>query len=362
MASFDGTLWGNSYASWLIAAAVSAAAFAVLVLLRALVHRKMAAWSRRTATAIDDLAAEIVRRTRIYLLIPLSAVLGALTLHLTPEARTALGKLVVISLLFQGAEWGSAVLDLWVRRSREPKEGEVKAGLTMFAVLGFGGRLVLWSLALLLALDNFGVDITALVAGLGVGGIAVALAVQNVLGDLFASVSIALDKPFVVGDFIVVDDLRGTVEHVGLKTTRLKGLGGEQLVFSNADLLKSRIRNFKRMTERRISFTVGVTYQTLPDVLEAIPDMMRRVVESKDDARFDRSHFKGFGPYSLDFETVYYVTTPDYAVYMDVQQAINLDLCRRFAEAGIEFAYPTQSLYLGRMAPAGAPEGESGPR
>lgn len=362
MTFFDRILLGNTYKSWLIALAVTAAAFASLSLLRALVHRRLAAWSRRTSTDLDDLAAELVHRTGFYLLLILSVFLGSLALRLTPGARTVLGKLIVISFLFQGAEWGNAVLDRWIRRSGKSKKGEDKAGLTMFVALGFTGRLVLWSLALLLALDNLGVDITALIAGLGVGGVAVALAVQNVLGDLFASISIVLDKPFVIGDFIIVDHLMGTVEHIGLKTTRLRSLSGEQLVFANSDLLKSRIRNFKRMTERRISFTVGVTYQTPPDLLEALPDMIRRVVESRENARFDRSHFKGFGPYSLDFETVYYVTTPDYTIYMDVQQAINLDLCRRFGEAGIEFAYPTQSLYLGRLAPATEPADPRGPR
>jgi small-conductance mechanosensitive channel len=207
-------------------------------------------------------------------------------------------------------------------------------------------RLVLWSVVALLVLDNLGVDITALVAGLGVGGIAVALAVQNVLGDLFASLSIVLDKPFVNGDFIAIGDLVGNVEHVGLKTTRVRSLSGEQLVFSNADLLSSRIKNFGRMNERRIAFSIGVTYDTPRETLRQIPEMIKRAVESEDEARFDRSHFKEFGDSALMFETVYYVLVPDYAKYMDVQQAINLSIHEQFEASRIEFAFPTQTLHI----------------
>ncbi len=169
------------------------------------------------------------------------------------------------------------------------------------------GKVVLWALVLLLALDNLGVDVTALVAGLGIGGIAVALALQNVLGDLFASLSIALDKPFVIGDFIVVDTLSGNIEHVGLKTTRIRSLSGEQIVISNTDLLHTRIRNFKRMQERRILFSIGVEYQTPAEKLEKIPGWLQDIVSSVPLARFDRAHFKSFGDFALLFEIVYYV-------------------------------------------------------
>jgi small-conductance mechanosensitive channel len=199
---------------------------------------------------------------------------------------------------------------------------------------------------LLLDLYNLGVNITALVAGLGVGGIAVALAVQTILGDLFASLSIVLDKPFVVGDFLVVDDMLGAVEYVGLKTTRIRSLSGEQLVFSNSDLLSSRIRNYGRMFERRVSFDVGVTYQTPRDKLIKIPVIIRDAVEGQDKTRFDRSHFKAYGDFALVFESVYYVLGPDYNEYMDIQQAINLHLHECFEQEGIEFAYPTQTVFV----------------
>jgi len=172
------------------------------------------------------------------------------------------------------------------------------------------------------------------------------------LSDLFASLSIIVDKPFVIGDFIVIGDLRGTVERIGLKTTRIRSLSGEQIVFSNSDLLSSRVRNYKRMYERRISFSIGVTYDTNPELLERIPKMIEKIVSSQPKVRFDRCHFKSFGDFALIFETVYYMLVPDYNAYMDTQQAINLSIAREFAEEGIEFAYPTQTIYLAKGGPS----------
>ena len=169
---------------------------------------------------------------------------------------------------------------------------------------------------------------------------------QNIISDLFASLSIVLDRPFVLGDFLVIDDYYGNVEKVGLKTTRVRSLSGEQLVFANNDLLNSRIRNYGQMVERRIVFSVGVTYQTSPETLERIPAMIEEIIVAQESARFDRSHFKQYGAFSLDFETVYYVESSDYRLYMDIQQAVNLELFRRFNAAGIEFAYPTPTLFV----------------
>jgi small-conductance mechanosensitive channel len=212
--------------------------------------------------------------------------------------------------------------------------------------LSFLGRIALWATVLLLVLDNLGVDVTALVAGLGIGGLAIALAVQNVLSDLFASLSIVLDKPFIPGDFVVVGDMAGTVEHIGIKTTRIGSISGEQLIFSNTDLLGSRIRNFGRMKERRVVFSLGVTYQTPADKLARVPGLIQAAIESQERARFDRSHFASYGDSALNFETVYYVESSDYATHMDILQAVNLSIYRSFATEGIEFAYPTQTLFL----------------
>ena len=188
-------------------------------------------------------------------------------------------------------------------------------------------KLACWSIVLFLVLDNLGVDVTALVASLGAVAVAVAvavaLAVQNIPGDLFASFSIVFDKPFVVGDFLIIDKYLGSVGRVGLKNTSLRSLTGEQLVFSNSDLLASRIQNYGKMKERRVAFTIGVTYDTPRAELEQIPTMLKTVIENQQQIRFDRPHSKSYGDFSLVFEIVYYVSSPDYKVYMDIQQAIN---------------------------------------
>jgi small-conductance mechanosensitive channel len=236
----------------------------------------------------------------------------------------------------------SLAIGRYVRQKRETDA----AAVTTVSALGFVGKFLLWSFAALLALENLGVNVTALVAGLGIGGIAVALAAQNVLGDLLASLSIVLDKPFVLGDFIIVDDRAGSVEQIGLKTTRLRSLSGEQLIFSNNDLLKSRIRNFKRMQERRVAFTVGAAYDTPRDKLRRIPAILREAIEAQPETRFDRAHFKELGSYALNFEVVYYVLKPEYNLSMDIQQSVNLTVLERFAAEEIELAFPTQTVYV----------------
>jgi small-conductance mechanosensitive channel len=226
------------------------------------------------------------------------------------------------------------------------RNDENQSSKASLIILGYLGKLLLWSIVVLVALDNLGINITALIAGLGVGGIAVALAVQSLLADVLASLSIVFDKPFVIGDFIVVEDFLGTVEYIGLKTTRIHSLSGEQIIISNNDLLRCRIRNYKRMTERRVVFHVGVTYETPHDKLSRINTMIREIIETKEDVRFDRVHFKEYGDWSLNFEVVYFVLKPDYNLYMDIQQAINLDLFQKCEKEGIEFAYPTNKVKI----------------
>jgi small-conductance mechanosensitive channel len=345
--------YGNTIGTWVIALSVFLISLALLSILKTVIHRRFRALARRTATDIDDFIAELFRRIKFYFLVALALYFGVQFLSLSAAVKTVIAKLVVIALLFQGAVWGGGLFDYWRERASR-KKGEVDAASkTTHAALAFLFRIVLWSIVLLLALENLGVNITALVAGLGVGGVAVALALQNVLGDLFAHISILLDKPFVLDDFIIVDEHMGTVQHIGLKTTRLRSLGGEQLVFSNSDLLKSRIRNYKRMEERRVLFSLGVIYQTPAEKLAAIPGMIREVVEAQNQTRFDRSNFKDFGDFSLNFETVYYVLSPDYNIYMNIQEAINLAIFRRFAKEGIEFAYPTRTIFLEKPSPEG---------
>jgi len=254
----------------------------------------------------------------------------------------------------QTAAWGNALIGHAVGREARQKIGKDAAQATMMGAAGFLAKVALWTVVLLVALDNLGFNITALIAGLGVGGIAVALGLQSILGDLFASLSIVLDKPFVIGDFIIVEQYQGTVERIGLKTTRMKSLSGEQIVFSNSDLLKSRIRNYQRMQERRIVFSLGIAYQTSREKLESIPSMIQEIISRQEAVRFDRAHFKEFGESSLNFEIVYFVESPDYALYMEKQQKINLELYQRFAEEGIQFAYPTRRIFVRTEEATGA--------
>jgi len=186
------------------------------------------------------------------------------------------------------------------------------------------------------------------VAGLGIGGVAVALAAQAVLGDLFGYFVIFFDKPFEIGDFIIVGDKMGAVEQIGIKTTRLRAIGGEQLVFSNKDLTDSRVHNFKKMERRRVVFKLGVIYQTPSEKLKAIPQIVKSIIEKQNDATFDRGHFATYGDFSLDFEFVYYVTGADYTKYMDIQQAINMAIFETFEREKIEFAYPSQTLFVNK--------------
>jgi small-conductance mechanosensitive channel len=195
-------------------------------------------------------------------------------------------------------------------------------------------------------LTNLGVKIGPLVAGLGIGAAAIALAVQNILGDLFASLSIALDKPFRIGDFLVVGDEKGTVEQIGIKSTRLRSLSGEQIVMSNGDLLKSRVRNFGLLYERRAEFSIGIVYETPVEVVREVPSIIEAAIRAQPKTRFDRAHFAGFGAYALNFEAVYFVLDAEYNTYMNIQQAINLQLMEEFARRGIELAYPTSRQFL----------------
>lgn len=337
----------NTSEHWLSALLAVATFLAVIYLLRGIVLSRLKRMASKTDTVIDDFLVEILLATRIVLATAGSLAIASQFLALPPGLEKGVDRAVVGLMMLQFGFWVSCGLEFWLKHRFSQGEAEGSGAREMTrSLLSFLGRIVLWALVALLILDNLGLNVTTLIASLGIGGIAVALAVQNILGDLFASLSIAIDKPFVIGDFIVVDDLMGTVEHVGLKTSRVRSLSGEQIIFSNNDLLKSRIRNYKRMQERRIVFSIGVTYETPATELEHIPAIIRSAIESQEKARFDRAHFKQFGAFSLDFEAVYYVREPDFAVYMDAQQAINLQLVREFDERSIEFAFPTQTLHI----------------
>ena len=331
----------------------------LLPLLKCQLGRRLDRLARRDGAQLSRYAAEVIGGTRRSVLWLVALFVGARAVTLPPKIDAALASLTAAVLLVQVALWAQRALNVWLALRLERARITDAAGATTLSLLGFVCRVALWAVALLMILDNLGFNITTLVASLGIGGVAVALAVQNILGDLFASLSIALDKPFVVGDFIVVDGIAGTVEYVGLKTTRVRSLEGQQVVFANADLLKSSIHNYKRLYERRVLFGFGVLYRTAPDMLTAIPGWVRDIVEAQPGTRFDRAHFKGFGDSALAFEVVYFVLDPDYNRYMDIRQAINLALVHHFAAAGVDFAFPTRTLHVESL-PAVAPAAADG--
>jgi small-conductance mechanosensitive channel len=337
---------GNAVETWFIALGGVFVAFLILKALQRILLSRITKLVRHTETQIDDFLLAVISNTKNFFLFIVSVYAGSNLLVLQPNISRIWNKIFLIVVIIQIAFWVSRGINFFIRVTVKKRMADDAASATTVSVLGFISKLLLWAIALLLLLDNLGINITSLIAGLGIGGIAVALAVQNILGDLFASLSIVIDKPFVIGDFIVVDKLRGTVEHIGLKTTRVRSLDGEQLIFSNNDLLKSRIQNYKRMQERRIVFNFGVTYQTPPGKLPLINNIIREIIERQQQARFDRSHFKDYGESALNFEVVYFVESQDYNLYMDIQQAINLEMLERFAEEGIEFAYPTRTLFI----------------
>jgi small-conductance mechanosensitive channel len=345
MKLWEQLLRANAWGDFLLAAGIALLAFLVAWLARNQVARFITR---------PPLAADAVRATRLWLLAPLALYAGAATLELPARLERLLENVALVALVLQFALWATRLLSRWLERRAERARGTDPEAATTVTLLGFIGRVAVWAMALLLGLDQLGFDVTALVAGLGIGGIAVALALQNILGDLFASMSIVLDKPFQVGDFIIVGDKLGTVEKVGLKTTRVKSLWGEQLVFANAQLLSAQIRNYKKMQERRITFAIGVTYETPLDKLRSIPGWLKAIVAAQPDVRFDRAHFNSYGDFALNFEIVYYVLSADYNLYMDRQQAINLAIYEKFASEGVQFAYPTRTLYLRQESAAGS--------
>ena len=337
---------GNTLQSWLIAVIILAAVFAALKFAQRTAVHKLSKKAAETENQLDDLLVSMLRQTKFLVLIVVSVYAASWAVTIKPSAAALWQKTVVLIMILQGGLWASVAVTFGLNRVMQKRMDQDASSATTITFLGFIARFVLWIIVFLLVLDNLGVNITGLVAGLGIGGIAVALAVQNILGDLLASLSIVLDKPFVIGDSIVVDSFSGTVEHIGLKTTRIRSISGEQLVFSNNDLLKSRIQNYKRMQERRVVFGFGVTYQTPLEKLPLINRIIREIIAAQPNSRFERVHFKEYGDSALNYEVVYFVMTPEYGIFMDVQEPINLEIFRRFQEEGIEFAYPTRTVLI----------------
>ena len=348
-AFLDRNLFGLSLKLWLLGIATLALVYVALALAQRLVLRRLERLAATTTTHWDDLAVELVRRTRPYFLVAIAVWAAPRVGGPWIGSSAVLRAAGIIIVLLQAGVWGNGIIGFTTREYVQKHATDSGTRTTILAV-GYAARFALWSLLLITALQNFGINVTGLLTAAGVGGIAIALAVQNILGDLFAALAIVLDKPFVVGDSIQVDNLSGTIEHVGLKTTRIRSVNGEQIVISNAELLKSRIRNHQRMQDRRVLFNIDVTFDTPPATLERVPEIVRDVIARHSLARFDRCHLLGWTDSALRFEVVFHVLDPDHARYADIHHAVNVELLRRFAAERIEMAFPTRMVHMKQAA------------
>lgn len=326
---------------------------AVFWVIRQVVLVRAKVLAEKTTGFFDDTVVHAVESIRawVYTLVALYAALQYFTV---PELLdSVLTGVFFFAVVWQIIEVATIFLNYFVATFLEKDEdgdGVVDPNAaTASHMVTLIARIVLWSLGMLFVLSNLGIEVTSLLAGLGIGGIAVAFALQGVLSDLFASFSLYFDKPFRIGDFIVIGNDKGTVERIGIKTTRIRTLQGEELVVSNTELTSARVQNFKKMQERRISTQFGITYETSQELVKEVPGIVTRIFEALDGARLDRVHFTSFGDSALIFEVVYYVDSSDYTQYLNIQQAFNFDLMQRFAELGIDFAYPTQTIYSKAM-------------
>ncbi|GMR04945.1 MAG: mechanosensitive ion channel family protein [Thermodesulfobacteriota bacterium] len=339
------TFFGNTALSYIIVAGAIVLGLILVKIIASVVIGGLRRWTAKTAGKLDDIIIEIMRKNAVPLLYYGVFYVATRSLVLPSALDRSINVIGVILLTLLSIRLISGLIvyifeHYWLKDADLEKKRGFKGVIPAINVL-------LWGLGIIFLLDNLGFKISTVIAGLGIGGVAVALAAQAVLGDLFSYVSILMDRPFETGDFIILESGHlGSIEHIGIKSTRLRSLGGEQIIVSNSDLTSSRIRNYKRMQNRRVVFKLGVIYQTPLESLKEIPVIIEKIITDLSDTGFDRSHFSSYGDFSLDFETVYYVKSSDYNKYMDIQQAINLAIFEEFEKRSIEFAYPTQTIFM----------------
>jgi small-conductance mechanosensitive channel len=339
------TYGGNSLLTYISIVLFVIIGVIALRLIKRIVIKRLEQFSKRTQTSLDDFLISIVNRVVVPLLNVGIFYLALKMLRFGSRFARGVNIAGMALMTFFIAKFAALFAEYGFRvycRKRGSDEAFMHSLRGIIRMVKF----LIWALAVVFFLDNLGFEVTAVIAGLGVGGVAVALAAQAVLGDLFSYLAILFDRPFEIGDFIIIGDYMGVVEHVGIKTTRISSLGGEQLIFSNSDLTNSRVRNYKRMQKRRVVFKFGVVYQTSLDTVKQIPDLIKAIITNIEDTIFDRAHFFAYGDSSLTFEVVYYVQGADYNKYMDIQQEINFAIKKTFEDKGIEFAYPTQTVYV----------------
>jgi len=349
IAILDYSFLGNSVKAYLIACAVFVFAFIFLKIFRQIALRKMEKIARSTNIEIDDLVIDIIKSIKWEFYLLLSLYLALKFIHLPEILGKAASYIIFAVLVYYIVKAIQKIIDYGLKKTLDKTEEDDQEKLfdpSNIKLLSKVLKVILWLAAIILILQNFGYNVSALLAGLGIGGIAVAFALQNILGDIFASFCIFFDKPFQIGDFIIVGTDMGTVKKIGIKSTRIQTLQGEEMIISNKELTNARINNYKKMEKRRVVFKIGLTYDTLTEKLKRVPDIIKKAIELVEQTEVDRIHFKSFGDSSLDFEIVYYLNNNDYSVYMDSQQKINLIIKEEFEKEGIEFAYPTQTLFV----------------
>ena len=345
---FQQTYFQNRVIDYIIAIAIFILLVISIQITKSILLKLLKTWVKKTTTKIDNkFVKAFEEKIKPFLnLIYFGAFyisIKRLTMNLQIERFFNI--FVIILLTFFGIRFLLSITiygleTYWVKKEKDQAKKQALKGIITVI------KIIVWSIVLIILLDNLGIKISALVAGLGIGGIAIALAAQSVLGDLFSYFIIFFDRPFEIGDFIIIGDFLGTVEDIGIKTTRLRSLGGEELIFSNQDLTNSRVRNYKRMNRRRIVFKFGVIYQTTLIQLKKIPQIVEEIITQIPETTFDRAHFASYADFSLNFEVVYYINNSDYNKYMDIQQEINFQLKESFEKQKIEFAYPTQTVFL----------------
>ncbi len=345
------TFLGNSLFDWLVAVIVALILYSLLRLLAWLLQKSIKRQRTQPPAGANLLIKGLLDHTLWLFLAWMAIVAGLRFLILSLAVIPIINTVTIIIVLVQLGIWIIEIVEYWVSRRFIVREGEVTYKKGPYMAVMLLSRVVVWTLVIVLVLENIpGIHITTLIASLGIGGIAIGLALQRVLGDLFASLTISIDQPFIEGDAINVDEFSGQVEHIGLKSTRVRSDSGEQLIFSNSDLLNSRIRNFKSMQHRPVVFTLHITYQTSHKKLQKIPEIVKEIIEDQSKVTFNGAHFKSYEDSSLAFEISYTIDTAAFDLYLDIQEKINLEIFRRFHDEGIDFAYPTQTILLEKQS------------
>lgn len=349
MQIMETTFLGNRVMDYLIALLVLFVGFLVMKIVVRVAIKYLKAWAQKSVTTLDDFIVSILEKIFLPVAYLSCFYLSIKTLTLSEFVGKAVNAIEMIILTFFVTRLLAMIISYGINMYLERRQEDPTLVRSLEGVLKVS-RFLLWALAVIVLLDNLGYKVSTLLAGLGIGGVAVAIAAQTLLKDFFSYFSIVFDRPFKIGDFIIIGDFMGTVEYIGIKTTRIRSLGGEQVVFSNTDLTDSRVRNYKLMEQRRVLFRLGVTHQTSLDQLKEIPKIIEDIVRNTQGTRFDRAHFFSYGDFSLIIEVVYFVLNPDYNKYMDIQQEINFAIKAEFEKRGIEFAYPTQTVYVNKTA------------